>query len=127
MIRPITAGRRGLSLTCEDIVDFCVCTDCVNLDPACLVWSIDPAEPYLSIVANPNGTARLTVVNPATRLEEIREYTVTVTDTCNGWSDSVILELGKVTLDVTDVPYRRAVTPLWCRSSWLTAITRYGR
>ncbi len=96
-------GRRGLSLTCEDIVDFCICSDCVNLDPACLVWSIDPAEPYLSIVANPNGTARLTVGESCDQLEEIREYTVTVTDTCNGWSDSVALELGKVTIDAQDI------------------------
>ena len=100
-------GRRGLSLTCEDIVDFCVCTDCVNLDPACLVWTIEPDEPYLRIVANPNGSARLTVGESCTQLEEIREYTVTVTDTCNGWSDSVVLELGKVTLDVDDVSAQR--------------------
>lgn len=96
-------GRRGLSLTCEDIVDFCVCTDCVNLDPVCLVWSIEPAEPYLSIVTNPNGTARLTVGESCDQLEAIREYKVTVTDTCNGWSDSVALELGKVTIDVQNV------------------------
>jgi hypothetical protein len=96
-------GRRGLALTCEDIVDFCVCTDCVNFDPACLEWTIEPAEPYLSIVANPNGTARLTVGESCDQLEEIREYAVTVTDTCNGWSDSVALELGKVTIDVQDV------------------------
>ncbi len=100
-------GRRGLALTCEDIVDFCVCTDCVNLDPACLAWAIDPAEPYLSIVANPNGSARLTVGESCDQLEEIREYTVTVTDTCNGWSDSVVLELGKVTIDVQDVSVKK--------------------
>ncbi len=100
-------GRRGLSLTCEDIVDFCVCTDCVNLDPACLVWSIDPAEPYLSIIMNPNGTARLTVGESCDQLEAIREYTVTVTDTCNGWSDSVVLELGKVTIDVNDISIQK--------------------
>jgi hypothetical protein len=100
-------GRRGLSLTCEDIVDFCVCTDCVNLDPACLVWSIDPAEPYVSIMKNSNGAARLTVGESCEQLEEIREFTMTVTDTCNGWSDSVVLELGKITIDVEDVSAQR--------------------
>ena len=100
-------GRRGLALTCEDIVDFCVCTDCVNLDPVCLVWSINPAEPYLSIVSNPNGTARLTVGESCDQLEAIREYTVTVTDTCNSWSDSVVVEVGKVTIDIEDVSTKK--------------------
>ena len=37
------------------------------------------------------------------QLEDIREYAVTVTDTCHGWSDSVVVELGKVTIDIEDV------------------------
>ena len=69
-------GRRGLALTCEEVVDFCVCTDCANRDPACLVWTIEPAEPYLGIMANANGTARLTVGDACGQLEEIRTYTV---------------------------------------------------
>jgi hypothetical protein len=100
-------GRRGLALTCEDVVDFCVCTDCVNFDPACLVWILEPAEPYLSLVAYPSGTARLTVGESCDQLAAIRAYTVTVTDTCNGWSDSVVIELGKVTIDVEDVNAKR--------------------
>ena len=35
-------------------------------------------------------------------LQEIAEFEVEVTDTCNGWSDSVIVEIGKVTIDVED-------------------------
>ena len=30
-----------------------------------------------------------------------------MTDTCNGWSDSVVVELGKVTLDVTDISIQK--------------------
>ena len=97
------AGRRGLALTCEDIVDFCICTDCINLDPACLVWTVDPAEPYLGINKNPDGSARLMVGESCDQIEAIREYAVTVTDTCHGWSDSVLVELGKVTIDIEDV------------------------
>jgi hypothetical protein len=100
-------GRRGLALTCEDIVDFCVCTDCGNHGAACLIWTIDPADPYLSISAISTSSARLTVGESCDELEDIREYTVTVTDTCNGWTDSVVVELGRVAIDVPDVSIQK--------------------
>ena len=100
-------GRRGLAITCEDVVDFCICTDCLNLGPECLIWTIDPSDPYLSISKTSTCSARLTVGESCDQLEDIREYTVSVTDTCNGWSDSVVVELGKVTLDVTDIAIQK--------------------
>ena len=35
------------------------------------------------------------------------EFEVEVTDTCNGWSDSVIVEMGKVTIDIEDTAIKR--------------------
>jgi hypothetical protein len=89
------------------VVDFCICTDCVNLGPECLIWTIDPADPYLSINKISDCSARLTVGESCDQLEETREYTVTVTDTCNGWTDSVVVELGRVTVDVTDISIQK--------------------
>jgi len=100
-------GRRGLAVTCEDVVDFCICTDCVDLGPECLIWTIDPADPYLSISKTSTCSARLTVGESCDQLEAIREYTVTVTDTCNGWTDSVVVELGRVTIDVADISIQK--------------------
>ncbi len=95
-------GRRGLAATCDDVIDFTVCSDCVPFDPACLMWSIDPDEPFLSIAQIDNCCWRLSIDESCTQLEKIMEYDIRVTDTCDGGSDSVIIEIGKVIVDVGD-------------------------
>jgi hypothetical protein len=95
-------GRRGLAATCDDVIDFTVCSDCVPFDPACLVWSVDPEEPFLSIAQIDTCCWRLTIGDSCEQLEKIAEYEVTVTDTCNGGSDSVVIQIGKVIMDVGD-------------------------
>jgi hypothetical protein len=95
-------GRRGLAATCDDIIDFTVCSDCDPFDPNCLVWSIDPAEPFLSIAQIDDCCWRLTIDDSCEQLEKIKEYEITVEDTCNNGSDSVIIQIGKVIVDVQD-------------------------
>ncbi len=95
-------GRRGLAATCDDVIDFTVCSDCVPFDPGCLVWSVDPAAAFLSIAKIDSCCWRLTIDNSCKQLEKIAEYEVTVTDTCNGGSDSVVIQIGKVIMDVGD-------------------------
>ena len=36
-------------------------------------------------------------------LEEAREFEITVTDTCNDWSDSIIVEIGKVSIEIGSI------------------------
>ena len=95
-------GRRGLAATCNDIIDFTVCSDCIDFDPDCLVWTIEPAEAFLSIAQLDDCCWRLTIDDSCEQLEKIKEYEVTVSDTCNNGSDSVIIEIGKVIVDVQD-------------------------
>ena len=95
-------GRRGLAATCDDVIDFTVCSDCVPFDPGCLVWSVDPAAAFLSIAKIDSCCWRLTVGDSCDQLDKIAEYEVTVTDTCNGGSDSVVIQIGKVIIDVGD-------------------------
>jgi hypothetical protein len=95
-------GRRGLAATCNDIIDFTVCSDCDPFDPDCLVWTVDPAEAFLSIAQIDDCCWRLTIDDSCDQLEKIKQYEVTVTDTCNNGSDSVIIEIGKVIVDVQD-------------------------
>ncbi len=95
-------GRRGLAATCDDVIDFTVCSDCVPFDPSCLVWSVDPAASYLSIEQIDSCCWRMSIGNSCKQLDKIEEYQVTVTDTCNNTSDSVVIEIGKVIVDVGD-------------------------
>ena len=95
-------GRRGLAATCDDIIDFTVCSDCEPFDPACLVFSIDPPEPFLSFAQIDECCWRLTIDDSCDQLEKIKEYEVTVTDTCNNDSDTVVIQIGKVIVDVQD-------------------------
>ena len=69
---------------------------------SCLEWTIDPAEALLSIAQIDDCCWRLTIDDSCEQLEKIKEYEVTVTDTCNNGSDSVIIEMGKVIVDVQD-------------------------
>jgi hypothetical protein len=93
-------GRRGLVATCGDIIDFTVCENCE--DEVCLEWTIEPEEAWLTINQIDDCCWRLTIGDNCDELTKTKEYEVTVEDTCNGWSDSVILEIGKLVIDLGD-------------------------
>jgi hypothetical protein len=95
-------GRRGLAVTCNDVIDFTVCSDCDPFDPSCLVWSIDPAEPFLSIDQIDDCCWRLTIDDSCQQLDKIAQYEITVTDTCEWGTDSVEINIGKVIVDIGD-------------------------
>ena len=93
-------GRRGLAATCNDIIDFTVCSDCDPFDPECLVWDI-PVD--LGTIAQIDDCCwRLTIGDTCEQLEKVAEYEITVDDTCNFGSDSIIIQVGKVIVDVQD-------------------------
>ena len=107
-------GRRGLAMTCCEVVDFCICTDC-EPDPhppaECYEWDIvvtdgwtgfDPdADIDLQVI--PTETCffvRLDVINCPKKFVELE---VTATDTCNGLlTDTVHIYLGKVAVGIGD-------------------------
>jgi hypothetical protein len=94
-------GRRGLVATCGDIIDFTVCEDCT--DESCLEWTIEPAVPWLTINQIDDCCWRLTIGDNCEELTKTQEFEVIVTDPCNaGASDSIILEVGKVVIDLGD-------------------------
>ncbi len=95
-------GRRGIAATCDDVVDFTVCSDCEPFDPSCLVWSIDPPAEFLSMSQIGDCCWRLTIGESCKQLAKTAEYEITVTDTCNNASHSVVIEIGKVIIDVGD-------------------------
>jgi hypothetical protein len=100
-------------MTCCEVVDFCICTDCeIDVEPKsdCYEWTtavtdgwtgFNPAED-LVIDIIPTDTcffARLDVINCPKKFVELE---VTATDTCNGLSDTVHIYLGKVPLGLGD-------------------------
>jgi len=100
-------GRRGLQLTCNDVVDFTVCTNCSPFDPACLEWTIVPDEQFLTITQLDECCWRLVIDESCDVLQEAREFEITVTDPCNNWSDSVIVEVGKVSIEIGSIAIPR--------------------
>lgn len=87
-------GRRTEPLTCNDVVDFTLCSDCTVFDPSCLVWAITPDASWLSIEQPDYCSWRLVIGNycsedPASP----GEYAITATDTCNNASDTVIIDM----------------------------------
>ena len=95
-------GRRGLAATCNDVIDFTVCSDNPNFSPDCLVWTVQPATGFLTITQIDECCWRLTIGDSCEQLEKIATYTVTVTDTCCGSEDSVEIDIGKVIVDIGD-------------------------
>ena len=94
-------GRRGLVATCGDIIDFTVCENCEV--ESCLEWTIEPAVPWLTINQIDDCCWRLTIGDNCDLLTKTQEFDVTVTDPCNGGiSDSIILEVGKIVIDLGD-------------------------
>ncbi len=92
-------GRRGLAATCGESIDFTVCSDCPDFDPACLVWDV-PAE-LGTIVQIDECCWRLTVGSICEQLDKFVTFAVTVTDTCHGdIADRVEIDLGKVIVDI---------------------------
>jgi hypothetical protein len=85
-------GRRGIPLTCNDIVDFTLCTDCSAFNPSCLAWTISPAVSWLSIEQTDACSWRLLIGNYCEEPDATGLYIITATDTCNDTSDTVILE-----------------------------------
>jgi hypothetical protein len=56
-------GRRGLALTCGDIVDFCACDDCTE-NPPTLEWTVECSKPDVAVIVTTSDcTARLTVLD----------------------------------------------------------------
>jgi hypothetical protein len=95
-------GRRGLAATCDDIIDFTVCTN--STDPAwsgdCLVWSITPNLTGATITQIDDCCWRLIAGDTCDLMEKTFTEVVTVTDTCCGSTDSVEIEFGKVIIDI---------------------------
>src|SRR4030042_2049053 len=83
-------GRRGLALTCGDIVDFCACNNC--LEPTDLEWTVVCTKPDVAaILKNSACTAQLTVDETCNYLAEVVECTGTVEGLANNWPASVDL------------------------------------
>jgi hypothetical protein len=100
-------GRRGLSLTCGDYVDFCACFDCegtVNTS-----WSVVCTKPGLATIEETAECAsRVTITDTMCDvLAETAECTVTVTDPVNNWTDSVVIQVGEIAVDLSE----ETVTP----------------
>jgi hypothetical protein len=95
-------GRRGLAATCNQVIDFTVCSDCVPFNPACLAWTIEPQTRFLTILQIDACCWRLIIDDSCEQIEKIATYVLRVTDTCNGSSDSVEIDIGKVIVDVGD-------------------------
>jgi hypothetical protein len=94
-------GRRSLVATCGDVIDFTVCDDCV-IEP-CYEWTIEPQVPWIEINQIDDCCWRLTIGENCEELTKTQEFEITVTDPCNGFfSDSIILEVGKVVIDLGD-------------------------
>ena len=92
-------GRRGLAATCGDIIDFTVCSDDKNFDPADLTWTITPSG-LGTITQFDDCCWRLIVGNICDDLEKTATFTVTVADGSCASSDSVEIEVGKVIVDI---------------------------
>ena len=94
-------GRRGLVATCGDVIDFTVCDDLFT-EP-CYEWTIEPEVPWMEIVQIDDCCWRLTIGENCEQLTKTQEFEITVTDPCNASaSDSIILEVGKVAIDLGD-------------------------
>ena len=91
-------GRRGLVATCGDIIDFTLCTNSLN-DP-CPEWTVEPAESWMTFNQIDDCCWRLAIGENCQELTKTKEYEVRVEDTCQDWSDSIILEVGKVVIDL---------------------------
>ncbi len=95
-------GRRGLALTCGDIVDLCACFDCEGtVDTS---WSIECSKPDLAAIAETAECAARVIVSDAlcNFPAEVGECTVTVTDPVNNWSDYVVLQIGEIIADLSE-------------------------
>jgi hypothetical protein len=86
-------GRRGIPLSCNDFIDFTICTDCTLYDPSCLVWTITPAASWLSIAPIDDVTWRLIIGSACQDPDKADSYAITATDTCNNASDTVTIEI----------------------------------
>jgi len=97
-------GRRGLVASCGDIIDFTVCENCA--EPSCLEWDVNPDLPWLNddaIVQIDDCCWRLTIGDMCEEIDKSVEFEITVTDPCNNdTSDSIVLEVGKVVIDLGD-------------------------
>lgn len=93
-------GRRGLAATCNDVIDFTVCSDCMPFEPTCLVWTIEPPGLFLHIAQIGDSCWRLAIDDSCEQLEKIATYTISVIDTCNNVTDSVEIDIGKVIVDI---------------------------
>lgn len=95
-------GRRGLAATCNDVIDFTVCSDGDAFYSSCLAWSIDPNAEFLAVSRIDDCCWRLSIDDSCDQLQKIATYAITATDTCNGGSDTVEITIGKVIVDIGD-------------------------
>ena len=87
-------GRTGIPLTCNDIVDFTLCSDCDSFDPLCLVWTISPPASWLSIEQTDYCHWRLVIGDYCCEdPDNYGAYEVIVADTCNNTSDTVVIDI----------------------------------
>jgi hypothetical protein len=87
-------GRRTEPYTCNDIIDFTICSDCSSFDPSCLVWMISPPASWLAIDKIDDCTWRLLIGDYCCEdPDNPGAYAITVTDTCNNASDTVIINI----------------------------------
>ncbi len=95
-------GRRGLSLTCGDYVDFCACFDCEGTVDT--TWTVTCTKPNLAtVVETAECASRVTISDTMCDvLAETAECTVTVTDPVNNWTDSVVIQVGEIAVDLSE-------------------------
>ncbi len=97
-------GRRGLAATCNEVIDFTVCS--ASADPNwsgdCLVWTIEPNLTGATIIQIDDCCWRLIAGDTCDLQEKTFTEVVTVTDTCMMGTDSVEIEFGKVIIDIGD-------------------------
>ncbi len=101
-------GRRGLALTCGDIVDFCACDNCSEENPTDLNWVVECTKDDVATIETTSAcTARLTVDGTCVFQADLVDCTVTVADSNNNWEDSVAIQVGKIIVDIGET----TVTP----------------
>jgi hypothetical protein len=90
-------GRRGLAMTCCELEQICLCTDCDDCDPETYIWEATTSAPLdvVLTVAGDGMSATLDVIPP--HPDELIEITVTVTD-CHNNVDEILVLSGKVAI-----------------------------
>ena len=93
-------GRRGLAMTCCELEEICLCTDCDEADVPCLPeeyeWVVTTSAPMdYNLIIAPDGHSAM--FDPIDCPDELIVVTITVTD-CKLNVDSIDILVGKVAI-----------------------------